>query len=75
MTPPDWAVAIQAPKFDLFPLGYLPPRPWIQQVLPIQLIRIGDLVLACGPAEFTIVAGLRIRRIVADALHVHWRTC
>ncbi|WHU47268.1 neutral/alkaline non-lysosomal ceramidase N-terminal domain-containing protein [Gordonia sp. L191] len=69
-TPPEWAVAIQAPKFDLFPLGYLPPRPWIEQVLPIQLIRIGDLVLACGPAEFTIVAGLRIRRIVADTLRV-----
>ncbi|MGC4935094.1 neutral/alkaline non-lysosomal ceramidase N-terminal domain-containing protein [Gordonia sp. DT30] len=69
-TPPAWATAIQAPKLDLFPLGYLPPRPWIQQVLPIQLIRIGDLVLAGGPAEYTIVAGLRIRRVVADALGV-----
>jgi neutral ceramidase len=70
VTPPEWAQQIQAPKFDLFPLGYLPPRPWIQETLPIQLIRIGDLVLAAGPAEFTIVAGLRIRRIVADALRV-----
>ncbi|MGW0035181.1 neutral/alkaline ceramidase [Gordonia sp. NPDC003376] len=69
-TPPAWVQAIQAPKLDLFPLGLLPPRPWIQQVLPIQLIRIGDLVLAAGPAEFTIVAGLRIRRIVADTLRV-----
>lgn len=69
-TPPSWALTIQAPKLPLFPLGYLPPRPWIQQVLPIQLIRIGDLVLIGGPAEFTIVAGLRIRRIVADALRV-----
>lgn len=69
-TPPAWAQTVQAPKVPLFPLGYMPPRPWIQQVLPIQLIRIGDLVLVAAPAEFTIVAGLRVRRIVAEALSV-----
>lgn len=69
-TPEPWIVDNQAPKAILFPLGILPPRPWIEQTLPIQLIRIGDLVLAAVPAEATIVAGLRIRRVVADALHV-----
>ncbi|MFT4125211.1 MAG: neutral/alkaline ceramidase [Gordonia sp. (in: high G+C Gram-positive bacteria)] len=69
-TPPAWVMQVQAPKVPLFPLGYLPPHPWIAQVLPIQLIRIGDLVLAGCPAEFTIVAGLRVRRVVADALRV-----
>ncbi|WP_231894090.1 MULTISPECIES: neutral/alkaline ceramidase [Gordonia] len=67
VTPPEWVQQVQAPKLPLFPLGYMPPHPWIQQVLPIQLIRIGDLVLAAAPAEFTITAGLRVRRIVAAA--------
>lgn len=69
-TPEPWMVYAQAPKAELFPLGILPPRPWIEQRLPIQLIRIGELVLAAMPSETTIVAGLRIRRIVADALGV-----
>ncbi|EGD55734.1 neutral/alkaline non-lysosomal ceramidase N-terminal domain-containing protein [Gordonia neofelifaecis] len=69
-TPDPWIVDNQAPKAILFPLGILPPRPWIEQTLPVQLIRIGDLVLAALPSESTIVAGLRIRRIVADALKV-----
>ena len=69
-TPPEWVQQIQAPKLDLFPLGYMPPRPWIQQTLPIQLIRIGDFVLAAGPGEFTITAGLRIRKVVANRLSV-----
>ncbi|GED98199.1 neutral/alkaline non-lysosomal ceramidase N-terminal domain-containing protein [Gordonia crocea] len=69
-TPGPWIVDSQAPKAILFPLGILPPRPWIEQTLPLQLLRVGDLVLASVPAEVTIVAGLRIRRVVADALHV-----
>ncbi|MFT3716174.1 MAG: neutral/alkaline non-lysosomal ceramidase N-terminal domain-containing protein [Gordonia sp. (in: high G+C Gram-positive bacteria)] len=69
-TPDPWMVYAQAPKAELFPLGMLPPRSWIEQTLPIQLIRIGDLVLAAMPSEATIVAGLRIRRTVADALKV-----
>ncbi|QRY63875.1 neutral/alkaline non-lysosomal ceramidase N-terminal domain-containing protein [Gordonia sp. PDNC005] len=67
-TPAQWMLDVQAPKADLFPLGLLPPRSWIEQRLPIQLIRIGDLALAAMPSETTIVAGLRIRRLVADAL-------
>ncbi len=69
-TPEPWIVDNQAPKLILFPLGLLPPRPWIEQTLPLQLIRIGDLVLIAVPAEATIVSGLRLRRVVADALGV-----
>lgn len=64
----DWMRDAQAPKLILFPLGTMPPRPWMPNIMPIQIMRIGDLVLAAGPAEFTIVAGLRIRRVVARAL-------
>ncbi|WOC14444.1 neutral/alkaline non-lysosomal ceramidase N-terminal domain-containing protein [Gordonia sp. MP11Mi] len=69
-TPDAWIVDNQAPKADLFPLGIMPPRSWIEQRLPVQLLRIGDLVLAALPTESTIVAGLRVRRIVADAMDV-----
>lgn len=69
-TPAAWIADSQAPKAILFPLGLLPPRSWIEQRLPIQIMRIGDLVLAALPTESTIVAGLRVRRIVSDALDV-----
>ncbi|WP_216903437.1 neutral/alkaline non-lysosomal ceramidase N-terminal domain-containing protein [Nocardia alni] len=66
----QWMRDVQAPKLILLPLGIMPPRPWNPQVLMIQIMRIGDLVLASGPAEFTIVAGLRVRQIVAHDLGV-----
>ncbi|GAB2448011.1 neutral/alkaline ceramidase [Nocardia tengchongensis] len=66
----QWMQDVQAPKLVLAPLGILPPRPWVPQVVPLQLMRIGDLVLASGPAEYTVVSGLRIRRLVARALNV-----
>lgn len=69
-TPQPWIVDNQAPKAILFPLGIMPPRPWIEQTLPVQLLRLGDLVLIALPTEVTIVAGLRLRRVVSDALKV-----
>ncbi|GAA1458318.1 neutral/alkaline ceramidase [Williamsia maris] len=67
---PDWVRAVQAPKLVVVPLGLLPPSGWIPSILPIQIMRIGSLILAAAPAEFTIVAGLRVRRVVAAALGV-----
>ncbi|WP_019925687.1 neutral/alkaline ceramidase [Nocardia sp. BMG111209] len=66
----QWIRDAQAPKLIAVPLGILPPRPWVPLVVPIQIVRIGDLVLASGPAEYTVVSGLRIRRVVARALGV-----
>ncbi|MDY6811559.1 MAG: neutral/alkaline non-lysosomal ceramidase N-terminal domain-containing protein, partial [Actinomycetota bacterium] len=65
-----WMRDMQAPKLIAFPLGLLPPAPWIPHVVPLQILRIGDLVLVAIPAEVTIVAGLRLRSVVADALRV-----
>ncbi|MFC9993416.1 neutral/alkaline ceramidase [Nocardia sp. NPDC127526] len=67
---PDWLTDAQAPKAIVAPLGLLPPAGWVPNVVPIQIVRIGELYLACGGAEFTIVSGLRIRRTVAAALGV-----
>ncbi|NEW38878.1 neutral/alkaline ceramidase [Nocardia cyriacigeorgica] len=67
---PAWLADAQAPKAIAAPLGLLPPVPWVPNVLPIQLVRIGELYLAAAGGEFTIVSGLRVRRAVAAALGV-----
>lgn len=61
--------SLQAPKINLLPLGYTFPK-GVTEVLPLQIIRLGDLYLICAPAEFTQVAGLRVRRVVAQELGV-----
>ena len=63
-----WMRDMQAPKLIAFPLGLLPPSGWIPSVVPLQLMRIGELVLVAVPAEVTVVAGLRLRQVVADEL-------
>lgn len=41
-------------------------QPFIQEVVPVQLVRIGRLYLIGIPGEPTIVSGLRLRRTVAS---------
>ncbi|WP_328454797.1 neutral/alkaline ceramidase [Amycolatopsis sp. NBC_00438] len=60
----------QAPKVVAVPFGAMKPYPWAPEVLPLQIVRIGPLHLVAGPAEYTIVAGLRIRQTVAAELGV-----
>ncbi|MGW0178121.1 neutral/alkaline ceramidase, partial [Nocardia sp. NPDC003345] len=67
---PAWLADAQAPKAIAVPFGLLPPAPWVPSVLPIQVVRLGELYLAAAGGEFTIVAGLRVRRAVAAALGV-----
>ncbi|MFE3542534.1 neutral/alkaline non-lysosomal ceramidase N-terminal domain-containing protein [Nocardia sp. NPDC059177] len=67
---PAWLADAQAPKAIFAPLGLLPPVPWVPNVVPVQLVRLGELYLAAAGAEFTIVAGLRVRRAVAEVLGV-----
>ncbi len=57
----------QSPKAMLLPVGALA---WAAERVPIQLVRIGDLVLVCLAQEVTVVAGLRMRRAVAEVLQV-----
>lgn len=59
----------QVPKTLGAPVGLLNRVvPFGQEVLPVQLVRIGGLHLLCLPFEVTIVAGLRLRRTVAEAV-------
>jgi neutral ceramidase len=61
--------ACQKPKPILFATGLAKP-PAQEQVLPLGLVRIGQLVLVVGPAEFTTMAGRRIRAAVALELGI-----
>lgn len=59
--------ACHAPKPILFATGITDP-PSQAQVAPISVARIGQLVLVAGPAEYTTMAGRRIRETVREAL-------
>jgi len=54
-------------KVILFAAGELDP-PGQTQILPLTLARIGQLTLVCVPAEFTTMAGRRLRETVAEVL-------
>ncbi|GHH50050.1 neutral/alkaline non-lysosomal ceramidase N-terminal domain-containing protein [Streptomyces candidus] len=58
-----------APKALVLPAGPLNTlRPMVQERVPVQLLRIGRLHLLGIPGEVTVVAGLRLRRTVADII-------
>ncbi len=57
------------PKAILLATG-VPRPPAQEQILPIGLVRIGQLVLAVGPAEFTTMAGRRIRAALGKELGI-----
>ncbi|MBI3735220.1 neutral/alkaline ceramidase [Candidatus Sumerlaeota bacterium] len=59
--------ACQAPKPILFATGEMNP-PAQAQVIPLSVVRIGQLALVCGPGEFTTMTGRRIREAVAKQL-------
>ncbi|MFC9690884.1 neutral/alkaline ceramidase [Kribbella sp. NPDC056951] len=60
----------QAPKLIAVPFGLMKPYPWVPEVLPLQIMRIGQLHLLGLPAEITIVGGWRLRKTVAAELGV-----
>ncbi|OEU92254.1 alkaline ceramidase [Streptomyces abyssalis] len=59
----------QAPKGIVAPVGVMNAvYPWVQEQVPVQLLRIGQLYLIGVPGEVTVCAGLRLRRTVAEAV-------
>lgn len=62
--------ARQAPKRMFLPIG---PLRWAQEVLPVQLVRLGELHLLCLPVEVTVTAGARLRAAVAVAAGIEER--
>jgi neutral ceramidase len=59
----------QSPKDIFAPVGVMNGiYPWVQEQVPVQLLRIGQLYLIGVPGEVTIGAGLRLRRTVAEVV-------
>lgn len=58
----------QAPKPILIDVGETHPYPWVPDVLPVQIIRVGKLVILGVPGEFTTMSGRRLRNTVSKVL-------
>jgi neutral ceramidase len=54
----------QEDKIILLPAGDMSPFPWVPEVLPIQIVKIGNLAIVAVPMEITTMAGRRIRNTV-----------
>jgi len=61
-------VACQDPKPILLDVSIYIPLPWVDQILPLQIFRIGQLYLIGVPAEFTTMSGRRLRDTVYQTL-------
>lgn len=65
---PDLADPLVAELKRQARLGALTESPMVPSVLPLQIVRLGNLRLVCAPGEFTTVAGRRLVSAVATAL-------
>jgi len=46
------------------------PLEWQPQVVSTQLARIGNIVIACVPGEFTTMSGRRLRAALRETLNL-----
>jgi neutral ceramidase len=69
LVPNDFLRQGQKPKAILLATG-LPKPPFQEQVLPVGLVRIGQLALAVVPAEMTTMAGRRMRSAIGGELGI-----
>lgn len=68
-TPDKEQVDCQSPKPILLDTGEMKqPYDWAPSILPIQILRVGQLVILSVPGEFTTMAGRRLRDAVKSVL-------
>ncbi|KAF5737214.1 neutral ceramidase [Tripterygium wilfordii] len=68
-TPNQEQINCQRPKPILLDTGEMKePYDWAPSILPVQILRIGQLVILSVPAEFTTMAGRRLRDVVKAVL-------
>lgn len=65
---PGWADGALAAFKKFHKNGSLADKPWTPQVLPLQLVILGDHAFAGVPGEVTTIAGLRIERTLLEIL-------
>ncbi|KGN65777.1 neutral ceramidase 2 [Cucumis sativus] len=67
--PGNEQISCQSPKPILLDTGEMKtPYDWAPSILPIQILRIGQLVILDVPGEFTTMAGRRLRDAVKTVL-------
>ena len=62
-------LATHFPKPILLSPGMMHPDPWVPEVVPLQLVRMGQFAMIGVPAEVTTVAGRRLQQAVAKELN------
>lgn len=72
-TPSQKQIECQSPKpiFLNFDKNMTHPYPWLPEVLPIQIARLGCLFILAVPGEFTTMSGRRLRDGVEKELAKH----
>src|SRR6185436_18607806 len=58
----------QSEKPIVLTMGTMQPYPWTPEVLPLQIVRLGNLALVATPFEPTTMAGRRLREAVEAEL-------
>ncbi|MDY7225937.1 neutral/alkaline ceramidase [Hyalangium rubrum] len=58
----------QAEKPIVLQMGTMKPYPWSPEVLPLQLVTVGNLALVAVPFELTTMSGRRLRETVRERL-------
>ncbi|PTL80075.1 neutral/alkaline non-lysosomal ceramidase N-terminal domain-containing protein [Vitiosangium sp. GDMCC 1.1324] len=58
----------QAEKPIVLSMGSMKPFPWSPEVLPLQLVTVGNVALVAVPFELTTMAGRRLRETVRELL-------
>ncbi|OMP03004.1 Neutral/alkaline nonlysosomal ceramidase [Corchorus capsularis] len=67
--PSQYQVDCQQPKAVLLSTGEMfEPYAWAPAILPIQILRLGKLVILSVPGEFTTMSGRRLREAVKETL-------
>ncbi|KAL2468159.1 Neutral ceramidase [Forsythia ovata] len=67
--PSQYQVDCQKPKTVLLDTGEMFwPYAWAPAILPIQILRLGKLVILSVPGEFTTMAGRRLREAIKETL-------
>ncbi|KAJ7957945.1 neutral ceramidase-like [Quillaja saponaria] len=67
--PSQYQVDCQKPKAVLLSTGEMfEPYAWAPAILPIQILRLGKLIILSVPGEFTTMAGRRLREAIMQAL-------
>lgn len=65
---PRWADEVINNLKEFHARGALDNKPWTPQIMPLQIIKLGNIALAAFPFEITTVAGIRLKKTLEGLL-------